>query len=345
MKRNLLTLLMMLALQSIVAQTTIVCNAEGELPQLLSEKAQGVTELAISGAVSAEDIRAINNYPKIELLDLTGARLPVIPEKAWDNLHSLTQLYLPKAIDTLYLDAISCNKYNKNWIDIYLSGKFPHLKNYPIPVETAPFYQWIVAEGNDMLVVEIDENDAQIGGGIFSADKKILYKALSLDYSLSGFIDYNVEKVWDCAFSQLFAADFAYIILHEVKEISNSAFCDFSYAVTIDGKIDKRYGLYVSLDTELPPKKVGEGNLNHNVPCKDILRFRVSDIDLYIQDDPSWAELNLEDPNGIRWGTKVENISTNDKTPSTPYYDLMGRPVANPTRGIYIKDGKKIAVD
>ena len=29
----------------------------------------------------------------------------------------------------------------------------------------------------------------------------------------------------------------------------------------------------------------------------------------------------------------------------TPYYDLMGRPVANPTRGIYIKDGKKIAVD
>lgn len=344
MKRNLLTLMMMLALQSIMAQTTIVCNAEGELPQLLSEKAQGVTELAISGAVSAEDVRAINNYPKIKSLDLTGARLSVIPEKAWDNLHSLTQLYLPKAIDTLYLDAISCNKYNKNWIDIYLSGKFPHIKNYPLPVETAPLYQWIVTEDNDMLVVEIDENDAQIGGGIFSADKKILYKALSLDYSLSGFIDYNVEKVWDCAFSQLFAADFAYIILHEVKEISNSAFCDFSYAIAIGGNIDNRYGLYVSLDTELPPKKVGEGNLNHNVPCKDILRFWVSDIDLYIQDDPSWAELNLEDPNGIRWGTYVENISTNDKG-TTPYYDLMGRPVANPTRGIYIKDGKKVAIE
>ena len=28
-----------------------------------------------------------------------------------------------------------------------------------------------------------------------------------------------------------------------------------------------------------------------------------------------------------------------------PYYDLQGRKVANPTRGIYIKDGKKIAVD
>lgn len=29
----------------------------------------------------------------------------------------------------------------------------------------------------------------------------------------------------------------------------------------------------------------------------------------------------------------------------TPYYDLTGRPVANPSRGIYIKDGRKIAVD
>lgn len=30
---------------------------------------------------------------------------------------------------------------------------------------------------------------------------------------------------------------------------------------------------------------------------------------------------------------------------NSPYYDLMGRPVANPTRGIYIKDGKKMVVN
>ena len=40
--------------------------------------------------------------------------------------------------------------------------------------------------------------------------------------------------------------------------------------------------------------------------------------------------------------TYINNVSSNV---STPYYDFMGRPVANPTRGIYIKDGKKIAVD
>ena len=41
------------------------------------------------------------------------------------------------------------------------------------------------------------------------------------------------------------------------------------------------------------------------------------------------------------------SISAIKDAPSaiTPYYDLMGRPVAHPTRGIYIKDGKKIAVD
>lgn len=41
------------------------------------------------------------------------------------------------------------------------------------------------------------------------------------------------------------------------------------------------------------------------------------------------------------------SISTteNRKTMVTPYYDLQGRPVVNPARGIYIKDGKKIAVD
>ena len=38
-------------------------------------------------------------------------------------------------------------------------------------------------------------------------------------------------------------------------------------------------------------------------------------------------------------------IVSTRKDKDSPYYDLMGRPVANPTRGIYIKDGKKIAVD
>ena len=342
MKRNLLILLMMLAMQSIMAQTVIFCNAEGELPQLLSEKAQGVTELEIRGVVSAEDIRAINNYPKIKSLDLTGARLSVIPSRAWDNLHSLRELYLPKAIDTLYLDAVSCDV---SWIEVFLPGKFPHLKNYPyidgVGGRVASGYSWNVTEDNDLLIVEGDEENYEVGRGIFSADKKILYKALTDKYGhFDAMKEFTAEKVWDYAFSQLCAGNSIDIMIYGVKEIANNAFCDFSFAYST-GSAD--YGdMYVHLLVDMPPKKYGEGNLNHHVDCAGPFFFVVSDIDLYIQDDPTWGELNLMDANGIRWGTKVKNISVNKNT--APYYDLQGRKVVSPTRGIYIKDGKKMVI-
>ena len=341
MKRNLFTLLMMLAVQGIIARTTvIVCNAEGELPNLLSEKVQETTELVIRGSISAEDIKAVNNYPKIKSLNLTDAQLSVIPSKTWDNLHSLQELYLPKTIDTLYLDAISCEKSNKNWIDIYLPGKFPHLRNYPVDSERNLLYLWNVTEDNDLLIVEsYDVQYPELGGGIFSADKKILYKALPDEYGyFSDIKEYNVDKVWDYAFSQLCAGDYIEIMIHGVKEIANNAFCDFTFAYST-GSVDPS-GMYVHLLVDMPPTKFGEGNLNHHLNSASYF-FVVSDIDLYIQDDPSWGELNLKDANGIRWGTNIESVSTSEDS-LTPYYDLQGRPVAIPTRGIYIKDGRKV---
>ena len=343
MKRNLFTLLMMLAVQGIIARTTvIVCNAEGELPNLLSEKVQETTELVIRGSISAEDIKAVNNYPKIKSLNLTDAQLSVIPSKTWDNLHSLQELYLPKTIDTLYLDAISCEKSNKNWIDIYLPGKFPHLRNYPVDSERNLLYLWNVTEDNDLLIVEsYDVQYPELGGGIFSADKKILYKALPDEYGyFSDIKEYNVDKVWDYAFSQLCAGDYIEIMIHGVKEIANNAFCDFTFAYST-GSVDPS-GMYVHLLVDMPPTKFGEGNLNHHLNSASYF-FVVSDIDLYIQDDPSWGELNLKDANGIRWGTNIESVSTSEDS-LTPYYDLQGRPVAIPTRGIYIKDGKKVII-
>lgn len=53
--------------------------------------------------------------------------------------------------------------------------------------------------------------------------------------------------------------------------------------------------------------------------------------------------------NGVLlWGEEY-NPNTSVTLPQTkrivtPYYDLQGRPVANPTRGIYIKDGKKVVI-
>ena len=49
------------------------------------------------------------------------------------------------------------------------------------------------------------------------------------------------------------------------------------------------------------------------------------------------------------WAVTTINLDTSISpivapNTDTPYYDLQGRPVANPTRGIYIKDGKKVAI-
>ncbi|MBR6601039.1 MAG: hypothetical protein IKK87_04235 [Bacteroidaceae bacterium] len=45
----------------------------------------------------------------------------------------------------------------------------------------------------------------------------------------------------------------------------------------------------------------------------------------------------------------VDSVNTNiasavNEKDATAYYDLQGRPVSNPTRGIYIKDGKKVVI-
>ena len=40
--------------------------------------------------------------------------------------------------------------------------------------------------------------------------------------------------------------------------------------------------------------------------------------------------------------TSIKNLPLIPKTSDTPYYDLQGCPVANPTRGIYIRNGRKV---
>lgn len=49
----------------------------------------------------------------------------------------------------------------------------------------------------------------------------------------------------------------------------------------------------------------------------------------------------------VKMEVKVQGSTSVDtvlKETIAPYYDLMGRPVANPTRGIYIRDGRKVVM-
>lgn len=335
MKRYISFLLILCCMQGMMAQTVIVCNAEGELPQLLSEKVHGATELEIHGPISKEDVRAINKYPQVRVLDLTEAELSVIPDAAWDNLSLLQYVYLPKGIDTLYLNAISCEV---DEVDIILPGKFPQLKGYPIESKKVPSYKYsLTKENNELLYVR--------RVGIVSADEKILYKAdplLGYTYSLSEMF-YSVEKVGSYAFSQLLGVDRVYIEFSEnLKEIANDAFLGYSFTYLSRGI--RYYGLEVRFLSEIPPVKVGEGNLdNAGIKGYDIssdMFFLVPDKDIYINADSSWGNLCLI--NYSEWGNRVDMVKVES---STSYYDLQGRKVTNPTRGIYIKDGKKVAIE
>lgn len=65
------------------------------------------------------------------------------------------------------------------------------------------------------------------------------------------------------------------------------------------------------------------------------LAEQVNEIYAYGPYDPSEKfEVKLKSPTSV---TSIEQAEAD-----TPYYDLMGRKVTNPTRGIYIRNGKKI---
>lgn len=333
MKRILFVLLVLIEAHCIVAQTTIVCNAEGELPGLLTEKAHALDNLTISGIVSPEDIKAVNNYPQIKILNLTDASLSVIPDSAWCNLSVLQHLYLPKVIDTLHLSAISCSI---DEIEIHLPGRFPHLSNYPVGSQKVPAYTYSLTNKNDDLLF-INQV------GIVSADTKVLYKAAPLyGYSMApGNIFCSVEKVGSYAFSQLLGVNNVNIMFTEdLKEIANNAFVGFDFSATTRGDY---CGIIVQFEGATPPVKVGEGNLNNagimGYDISDHMIIIVPDKDIYIGADSSWGELNLIDADDWE-GSGIKNASAESVT--TSYHDLMGRPVTNPVRGIYIKDGKKV---
>ena len=78
----------------------------------------------------------------------------------------------------------------------------------------------------------------------------------------------------------------------------------------------------------------------------DELGVVVPDVGVYVKSDETWGDLQIfstsewkEWKDQGQW-QRIEHLNKVQFTDS--YYDLQGRPVAAPTRGIYIKDGRKV---
>jgi hypothetical protein len=112
-------------------------------------------------------------------------------------------------------------------------------------------------------------------------------------------------------------------ILEEITDLSSYALCNGEKVVVANGLM---YGIGYNDRSFFSPLR--ETNLY--VPVDIPVEFYRNGVLLYQR---------------FKRGNPHSGIDTNTPTYHYGYYDLQGRKVANPTRGIYIKDGKKIAVD
>ncbi len=377
MKRLLLTLQSLLFVFYGLAQSEVVltCNSEGELPTLLSEEIkQSAVKITVIGSVSKEDIKALNTCKALSSIDLMDAQLTVIPEHAWKDL-KLQTVCLPRCIDTLNANAISLSNLD-NPVTVLLPGRFPCIRNYSgLHSSWNHYLHFTVVEGNKELL----EDDLII----YSSDRKVLYKSvqypteevyeylekkaeawnryISETSVLNSYMDdklaylsctvrktfpeslvdtFHVESVKDYAFSNITPA-YIHIVFDEgLNEVSGNIL-EYVYDNSVVSRSNSSTIVVEFLDI-VPPHVVGD--FEENFGAEGYIVVLVPDKDAYINSDRRWDEkcwLYSRE-------TYVSQMSVDDIYMDfncvTPYYDLMGRPVANPTRGIYIKDGKKVAI-
>ena len=339
MKRILFTLLFLLGVRCMMAYV-IVCTAEGELPQLLEREAPHYNSLYISGPLSAEDVKAINKYTHLQALYLGGAQLSTIPENAWVDLKGLGFVELPIDIDTLNLNAFS---YQTD-LRIGLPGNFPYLQNHPKDGEVIPigmFPEFIVDPENTRLSLFDYLEDSNI----ISADGKILYK--SADAYCWG----DFETVMPYAYADIYDAGYVEIYFGRcLKRIANNAFAGFHYYGGLAyWESHYKSGFEIHFTGETPPEKFGLGNLNIGYWYPEGYDFYqmmivVPNKENYINADSSWGDLWIISESDWANGNFGNGIENTNIEKQASYYDLMGRPVNHPTRGIYIKDGKKVVI-
>ena len=377
MKRLLLTLQSLLFVLYGLAQSEVVltCNSEGELPTLLSEEIkQSAVKITVIGSVSKEDIKALNTCKALSSIDLMDAQLTVIPEHAWKDL-KLQTVCLPRCIDTLNANAISLSELDSP-VEILLPGKFPCVRNYSgLHALWNNYLHFSVVEGNKELL----EDDLII----YSSDRKVLYKSVQYpteevyDYLekkaeawnryisetsvLNSYMDdklaylsctvgktfpenlvdtFHVESVKDYAFSNIMPA-YIHIVFDEgLNEVSGNIL-EYVYDNSVVSRSNSCPIVVEFLDI-VPPIVTGDFAMNFG--AEGTIAVLVPDKDAYINSDRRWDEkcwLYSRE-------TYVSLMSVDDIYMDfncvTPYYDLMGRPVANPTRGIYIKDGRKVVI-
>ncbi len=313
-------------------QSSIEVNLDkASLEESLKDVKEPIHNLTLSGKPRPEDFDYLRSkiLSDIRKLDLSDVDLDTIPSKTFYAKNNYTQprpqIILPKTLKHLADNALMVITDYGYVIYELASSTYPTL-------------------GKDVYNSPGQYKDNEIrpssGNTSFIIDNNILYSSDGITaYHYNGGGDDVVKKG-----TRLIYGNFmengrygsGFTLSETIDSIGDRAFANVYVEVLTDG-IGRAEFICLA---PIPPK-LGKDVFLGSAIC--IVGVYVPDesVELY-RSTEGWKELSIK-PLSSRRVNGIEDITTG-KLSSSDFFDLQGRKVKRPTKGLYIKDGKKVVV-
>lgn len=328
---------------------------------LTDNQKEKVVGLAIYGYPKTSDFEYLryNLLPQLERLDLCHAEVDTMPERAFDvtlpeNNATTKYIVLPKTLTHLSDNAL-CVYPNK--VTYEITGKYPSLGKNIYSHEGRPSNNIFVvpSQGNKYLTLHtIDPT-----GGSSGPERGLLPMKQTKEEgdSLGGSVVVSMDG--DTLYYVNPTACHKYAIPQNITRIHSNAMenkrlqASFNIPESVDFIGDRAfYGLqivqtrnsspvyYMSCSKNTPPlignEVFDESSLVTGSHVFYVNKESISDY----KNTKGWDKLYYGDIDDV---SGIEEVKT-AKEQSPYYYDLQGRRLINPTKGLYIHNGKKVIV-
>ena len=328
---------------------------------LTDNQKEKVVGLAIYGYPKTSDFEYLryNLLPQLERLDLCHAEVDTMPERAFDvtlpeNNATTKYIVLPKTLTHLSDNAL-CIYPNK--VTYEITGKYPSLGKNIYSHEGRPSNNIFVvpSQGNKYLTLHtIDPT-----GGSSGPERGLLPMKQTKEEgdSLGGSVVVSMDG--DTLYYVNPTACHKYAIPQNITRIHSNAMenkrlqASFNIPESVDFIGDRAfYGLqivqtrnsspvyYMSCSKNTPPL-IGNEVFDESslVTGNHVFYVNKESISDY-KNTKGWDKLYYGDIDDV---SGIEEVKT-AKEQSPYYYDLQGRRLINPTKGLYIHNGKKVIV-
>ena len=319
---------------SIFGQSSIEVNLDkASLEESLKDVKEPIHNLTLSGKPRPEDFDYLRSkiLSDIRKLDLSDVDLDTIPSKTFYAKINYTpprpQIILPKTLKHLADNALLIITDYGYVIYELASSTYPTLGKdvYNSPRQ---YYSNNIRPSS--------------GNTSFILDNNILYSSDGITaYHYNGGVDDVVKKG-----TRLIYGNFmengrygsGFTLSETIDSIGDRAFANAEVDILTDGIGRNEFTCLAPI----PPKLGKDVFLG-----SDLLKFPIS---VYVPDESvelyksteGWKDLNIK-PLSRKDINAIEDVTTG-KQSSSDFYDLQGRKVKNPVKGLYIKGGKKAFV-